>query len=365
MCAAISGNQQAFVQQTSNPHKNHMNTKSIALAAVCAAAALASTGGIAWAHNSLESSKAGELNTLVEQANLVATGSVTEVRYVNAMDPETGALVPHAFVTYRLEKVLRGKTASDTLTLRFIGGPDGQGRFLAVNGVPMFQEGERDVLFVAGNGEQGCPLVRCGYGRFRVLGDRVYNTHGSPLLAIIKNNTVSRGLPPLPFQRFSFPAPAFDNLMKNPEARKLLEKQGLNYDEAKKRYELEAPRKVVLGDAFDEVPAQTGRDGGGQPGVTLPQAVETQRKPQESAISLDQFLTVVDRLTRESRRAPQPLLSIDPKAPIKLTPFRAVAPIRPLTAIELREPVPANAGPEEAAERKALTNNNFNPVLPR
>ncbi len=342
-----------------------MKRRHLALAAAFSAALQALSGSIAWAHSPLGASLSGELTGLVQAANLVAVGIVDKVRYVNAVDPESGALVPHAFVTVRLEKVLRGKPEGSMLTLRFIGGPDGQGRFLSVNGVPMFEEGERDVLFVAGNGEKGCPLVRCEYGRFRLLDDRVYDTHGSPVRAILKNNTVARGLPPAPFRRFSFPAPTFDDLMKNPEARRLLEKEQLDYSRAKSRYEAEAPKRVVLGVSFSDEANVKDRDGGvGAP--IPPSQPPLQPEIPESAISLGEFLRVVERLSRDTTRSAERVLSVDPKTPIRLTPLRpTLPPGRPAGGGPGGGLPPIDPGSTEAAEIKAFRSNNFNPVLPR
>ena len=38
-------------------------------------------------------------------------------------------------------------------------------------------EGDEDILFVAGNGENGCPIVMCEFGRYRVLDGVVYEAH--------------------------------------------------------------------------------------------------------------------------------------------------------------------------------------------
>jgi hypothetical protein len=69
-------------------------------------------------------------------------------------------------VTVSNLSVLKGDVAS-TLTLRFYGGHTGGG-VIAVPDMPRFTLGERDVLFVAGNDRDVCPLVGVWQGRFYV-----------------------------------------------------------------------------------------------------------------------------------------------------------------------------------------------------
>ena len=70
--------------------------------------------------------------------------------------------MPYTFVTYKVTKVMQG-SAGRSLTLRFAGGADGRGGFVDVTGVPTFEVGDDDILFVKGNGSDGCPA-----GRMRV-----------------------------------------------------------------------------------------------------------------------------------------------------------------------------------------------------
>ena len=55
------------------------------------------------------------------------------------MGSADGGLVPHTYVAFRVAKTYRGKVPGDALVLRVIGGSDGQGRFLEVQGEPLFQ----------------------------------------------------------------------------------------------------------------------------------------------------------------------------------------------------------------------------------
>lgn len=378
-----------------------MKTRVKACLAACAAALITGVGGPSVAHNATEPGKAGELANLTEAANLVVLGTVADVRYVNAVDRQTGALVPHTFVTYRVEQTFRGKPTEQSLTLRFLGGPDGQGRFLAVSGVPKFQPGERDLLFVLGSGERSCALALCEYGRFRVLGDRVYNTYGSPVRALVKNNVISRGAPPTEFLRFAYPAPTLDGLLQNPEVRKLLEEQDMDLDDVRKRYESEAPKTIQLNwAAGPETQGAAGEaDAGGQPkppgrrpvARNTPQGLAVARSElaaraellavapprgqtavlPEGPIALQQFVEVVERLSREAKRSPEPVRNADPKAEIKLSSIRALAPPAERRLAREAAPFAATASvataqnAQDAAEEAALRANDFNPVLPR
>src|SRR6266508_956888 len=143
---------------------------------VAAASAAVCIGVDAQAHD-----RGKDLKELVEQSNLVFVGRATRVEYraLPSEDNEEG-LIPHTFVTYRVEEVLRGVAPGREITLRLIGGPDGRGRFLTVSKVPIIQQGDQDLLFVDDPGNPSCPLVQCENGRFRILGERIYDSGGAP-----------------------------------------------------------------------------------------------------------------------------------------------------------------------------------------
>ena len=120
------------------------------------------------------------LRQLVRQADLIFEGVVTAVEY-RMSDRTTAADValPHTFVTFEIAQTLKGSTAGNRyITLRFQGGPDGQGNAMMVSGVPLFDVGQRDILFVSGNGAHICPLVGWEQGRFRVIDGLVYTNAG-------------------------------------------------------------------------------------------------------------------------------------------------------------------------------------------
>lgn len=237
------------------------------------AAALLLAVTVAQAHAPFDQKVVGDVALLVNSAGLIVHGKVAKVTYVNAAS-RAGRAQPHTFVTYDLGEVLFPATQvqRSQLTLRFAGGPDGQGRFLDVGGVPKFMVGDEDVLFVAENGEGGCALVLCEFGRFRVLDDLVYEAHGSPVLKMSVRRISTDGFGPPELQKFAFPAPAFDDLIKNPSALRVLKEMGLTVDEARQKYEAEAPKEILVDEGV------SGRPGKPQLGAKSSFVMETLRQ---------------------------------------------------------------------------------------
>lgn len=106
---------------------------------------------------------------LVTEAESVVRGQVTSVRSAY-VDTSAGRAIK-TFVTLRVERTLKGTPpAADTVTLVFLGGTVGRDT-LEVAGMPSFQAGDREIVFVTGNGHTICPLIAAGHGRYRVLHD--------------------------------------------------------------------------------------------------------------------------------------------------------------------------------------------------
>jgi len=135
---------------------------------------------------------------LTTSADFIFKGTVINVEYRNSeivplLDPTgrpvtdeqgnpvyvDGSDMPHTFVTYEIETIYKGfppRTNPSRLTLRFEGGQSDKvsplGRaYLLIESYPLFDLGDRDILFVKGNGRYPCPLTDCHSGRFRVLTD--------------------------------------------------------------------------------------------------------------------------------------------------------------------------------------------------
>ena len=121
------------------------------------------------------------LHTSTDNAELIFRGRVIDVEHrLSDVTSKDHVALPHTFVTYNVEEVVKGDFANDRITLRFIGGFDATtNRYMTVDGVPQrFNLDDDDILFVNGNGKRPCPLENCEAGRFRVVDQRLYSHHG-------------------------------------------------------------------------------------------------------------------------------------------------------------------------------------------
>lgn len=123
---------------------------------------------------------------LVSRAEQIVIGTV-----VGLSEEDDSGGVRRTLVRIGDLSVLKGQVAGDELTLDFLGARKG----LYVSRVldfPLFQEGERVVLFIAENGRAACPLVGVWQGRFRVQTDpqsgleTVESNDGRPLIGRFK-----------------------------------------------------------------------------------------------------------------------------------------------------------------------------------
>ncbi len=106
---------------------------------------------------------------LVAHAEQVVLGTVTAI---TPGQDDSGA--PSTFVTFSDLTVLKGDVGA-ALILRFYGGVAGDVAVM-IPDMPTFTLGERDALFVAGNGSAVCPLVGVWQGRFYVRFDDARGT---------------------------------------------------------------------------------------------------------------------------------------------------------------------------------------------
>ena len=133
------------------------------------------------------------LGRFVLQAEFIIEGRVTAIDYrlSDKLSPRDTVL-PNTFVIYEVIRTLKGLGNRGTVTLRFIGGPDGRGRYLTVSNVPTLKKGDHDILFVARNGENPCALVGCIQSRLRIFEGTLYDAKGFPIY-LDKNGTMRRG----------------------------------------------------------------------------------------------------------------------------------------------------------------------------
>jgi hypothetical protein len=188
-----------------------------------------------------------DLKELAAASRVVVHSRVSKVEYGWSEAGAQGqAAVPYTLVTYDVVKPVQGSIAAASFTLRFVGGPDGRGRFMRASNVPVFQQGDEDILFVRNSGEKGCALAGCADGRFRILNGLIYDGTGVPVQRVESGRVVAAGDVPAELGTFRFPRPAFDDLLKNAEARAALNSQGLSVAEARRRYEAEAPAMIEM-----------------------------------------------------------------------------------------------------------------------
>ena len=119
-----------------------------------------------------EPSPAEGLKKILEDSSLVFYGEVSDVQYRLSKDG-----TPHSFVTYNIKKRLRGSIKArkrqaikeEQVTLRFVGGPVGNGSFFTADRIPIFNIGDRDVLFVRNNQRNVSVLLHHHQTKYSVL----------------------------------------------------------------------------------------------------------------------------------------------------------------------------------------------------
>ena len=188
------------------------------------------------------------LKGLVSQSDLIIQGQVIDIQYRNSEPTkEQPQGLPHTFVTYQIQDVLRGKPTNKTLTLRIPGGADGQGGIYMDSSAPVFARKQSDVLFIKGGENQDCPLVDCVEGRYRLSNKQVFNGWGVPVVDIRKGIKVG-GKPRFDLNVMDVPQPSFEELIQRPEMKQLMERQfkGQSISQLKERYEQEAPKFLTV-----------------------------------------------------------------------------------------------------------------------
>ncbi len=104
---------------------------------------------------------------LVQQAELIFQGTVTDVRSV--WEGEGAQRHIDTYVTFQIGENVKGNAGS-SYTIRMLGGTVGD-ETMEVTDTPKFKVGDQDILFVEHNNQQFVPLVGINNGRFRVQHD--------------------------------------------------------------------------------------------------------------------------------------------------------------------------------------------------
>jgi hypothetical protein len=105
---------------------------------------------------------------LVNEADAIYRGRVTDIQARRTTAPD-GTVIIKTHVTLVIERTLKGEQRSE-ITLDFLGGTIGD-ESLVVTGMPKFNLGASEYVFVQRNGRQFCPLVAMGHGRYRLARD--------------------------------------------------------------------------------------------------------------------------------------------------------------------------------------------------
>ena len=337
------------------PTNLFMTAATIVAGATMSCSALAHTAA-------MEGNDLTDLESLVDQSSLIFVGYVVEVDYrMSQPRSKDEVSLPHTIVTYEIDETLYGEPVGDFFAMRFEGGSDGRGGFLHVSNVPLFQVGDEDLLFVSGNGEDGCPLVMCEWGRYRISNGDTYNTRGVPVQSIDNNDhVVARGLPMTEFRSFSYPSPTFDGLLENREFQdrvRMLTDAGISVDDLRRQYEEDSPARIeVLLHLTESSTANAPEDVGTR--------FDDLNTANDSVfpMAVGQFMAgVSDIVNSKNRAAPDTLVSIDPDATFFSS--MAAVPMAPPTPQPGTTPAPGPQSPAEADELEILRSQNFNPVI--
>lgn len=125
---------------------------------------------------------------MVEQADVIFQGSVTEVKSV--WEGEGAQRHISSYVTFQVHDSIKGD-AGASYTIRMLGGTVGD-ETMEVTDTPKFHVGDRDILFVEHNFDQFVPLVGIKHGRLHVQRDEqtgrdvILNSEGEPVRDLTK-----------------------------------------------------------------------------------------------------------------------------------------------------------------------------------
>jgi hypothetical protein len=125
---------------------------------------------------------------LVQQAELIFQGTVTDVRSI--WEGEGAQRHIDTYITFQIGENVKGNAGS-SYTIRILGGTVGD-ETMEVTDTPKFKVGDSDILFVEHNNDQFVPLVGINNGRFHVQRDEqtgrdiVLNGEGEPVRDVTK-----------------------------------------------------------------------------------------------------------------------------------------------------------------------------------
>ena len=274
--------------------------------------------------------------------------------------------LPHTFVTYKINERLVGtaqQKAGSTVTLRFVGGPYGDGSYLTISDVPTFGIGDTDILMVKNNNSAECPLVDCMSGRIRLHNGGVYNAYGIPIQKMTKEGITASGAANSELQKVTYPHASFEALMQGKKGKAYLKSSGLSKAQLRKKFEENAPKTVTISLSdearFSQLKHSVDRAFGTDPGRS--EASAGQRQQSENAMSADNFFAELKRTSKNIhlRQSTNFKSSQSSKEFTEQTP-EAVTPPKTQSQLAAAEVQMSDADRKEA---EALKNNEYNPVL--
>lgn len=121
---------------------------------------------------------------LVGESGAIVRAKVLSAESYRTTSPNGQAAIKTR-VVWQVAQTLKG-ASEQTLELDFLGGRVGD-ETLEIPGVPQFRPGDEDFLFVEANRAVFCPVLRVGFGRYRVMHDTasgreyVARSNGVPL----------------------------------------------------------------------------------------------------------------------------------------------------------------------------------------
>ena len=104
---------------------------------------------------------------LTREADLIFAGTVTDIHSDWANDEESDI---YTYVTFADLEIISGEHTESFIIIRLSGGTH-DGRTVIFLGMPEFELGDRDLIFLSGNFVEMCPIVGWGQGYFQVKYD--------------------------------------------------------------------------------------------------------------------------------------------------------------------------------------------------
>lgn len=112
-----------------------------------------------------------KFSELVAEAQFIGRAKVVAVNSVWSDTAQGRVIKTH--VTLEVLKTIKGRS-EPTITLQMLGGVIGD-EVMRVSGMPQFEVGQTEFVFVTGNGIRFCPLVGMMHGRYRIRTDPATN----------------------------------------------------------------------------------------------------------------------------------------------------------------------------------------------